>query len=200
MKRLMVAAWLAVAGFACMSRGPGLAGLGGRVVDEPFEKPAAVLTDTDGIGFDIRQQTDGLLTVMVMGYTRCPDVCPATLASIAAGLADLDPLQRERIMVVFVSADRRDSPAEIRAFLDHFDPGFVGLSGDSAQVAGLARSLAMADPWLEPAAEGPGYVVAHSGFVPVFTPDNRAHLIYPAGTSKATWRSDLPRLLGAGVP
>ncbi len=36
------------------------------------------------------------------------------------------------------------------------------------------------------------YTVGHSSAVYVFTPDNLAHLAYPAGTRQEDWANDLP--------
>ena len=44
------------------------------VLDQPFEKPDLVLTDTRGKEYDLREETAGHPTLPYFGYTNCPDV------------------------------------------------------------------------------------------------------------------------------
>lgn len=96
------------------------------------------LTDSRGRAFT-RAALLGHPTLVYFGFTHCPDECPDTLAVLArvekqAALPDLK--------VLFVTVDpQRDTPAVLAAYLRQFDPGFVGLTGDPAQIHRLAASL-----------------------------------------------------------
>lgn len=78
-------------------------------------------------------------TLVYFGFTHCPDECPDTLAALArvekqAGLPGLQ--------VLFVTVDpQRDTPAALAGYLRQFDAGFLGLTGDPAQIRRLAASL-----------------------------------------------------------
>ena len=86
------------------------------------------LTDADG---KARTLADfkGKVTLVFFGYTQCPDVCPTTLAELAAVKRDLGK-DGDRVQGVFVSVDpQRDTPEILKASMASFDPGFVALRG-----------------------------------------------------------------------
>ena len=163
-------------------------------------RPEFTLTDTGGRRFAFRKATAGRLTLLFFGYTSCPDVCPAHLASLAAGLKALTPEQRDAVDVVFVGVDaERDTRERVRAWLDHFDPRFVGLTGSEAELAAAQRAAAVPDAFVDERWEG-GYTVAHAAFVLVYTGDDQAHLRYGLDTSAAQWTHDLAQLAGRAWP
>jgi len=171
--------------------------LRGYVLEKPLAKPAFKLTATDGTSFDFRPSTDGLLTLVFVGYTNCPDVCPVHMSNLGAVLPELDPQVAARIKVVFITTDpRRDTPAAIRTWLDHFSRGFIGLTGDSSAIAGVEAALQLPPAVIEKAkAADTAYTVGHSALVVAFTPDNLAHVVYPYGTRQEDWAHDLPILV-----
>lgn len=172
-------------------------GYRGIRLPEPLERPDFTLPDTRGEPFSFRQETEGRAALLFFGYTHCPDVCPVQMANLAATLGDLPYRVRERIRVVFVTTDpERDTPARLRAWLDGFDPAFVGLRGEMEEVN---RILGRLD--LPPAVrEAPGteeYLVGHASQVIAFSADGEVTVVYPAGTRQADWAHDLARLAGA---
>src|SRR5215470_53684 len=83
----------------------------GGLVSPPLPKATFTLTDTSATPFEFRQQTQGFVTLLFFGYTRCPDLCPLHMANIAFALKQLPSNVAEQIKVVFVTTDpRRDSP------------------------------------------------------------------------------------------
>jgi protein SCO1 len=81
----------------------------------------------------------GKVVLVYFGYTFCPDVCPASLAELAAAVDVLDPSQREDVQVVMVSVDpARDTPPVLDNYLNHFDPSFVGFTGTDQEIAAVA--------------------------------------------------------------
>ena len=106
----------------------------------PEARPVAAFRLTDSRGRPFTQA--GLLggpTLVYFGFTHCPDECPDTLAALAR--------LRKRaavpgLRVLFVTVDpQRDTPAVMAAYLRHFDPSFLGLTGDPAEIRHLAASL-----------------------------------------------------------
>jgi protein SCO1/2 len=180
-------------------------GLEGVELTEPLRKPTFTLAATDGRAYDFRRETAGRLTLLFFGYTHCPDVCPVHLANIAAALRTLAPEDRARVAVVFVTVDpARDTPERLRAWLDAFDPSFVGLTGPVDSVNAIQAALGLPPAVGQPAggqpapgaAADPNYTVGHASQVIVFSPaDNRAHVVYPFGTRQRAWAHDLPVLL-----
>ena len=165
------------------------ADLQGVVIDPPQPKPEFTLTDTSGEAYDFVAETEGKLTLLYFGYLNCPDICPVHLAQIAETFDAIPEVARDA-EVVFVSVDpARDSPDEIRDFLDNFDTRFVGLTGtreelDAAQTAaGLPPATLVGD--------GEDYTVDHAGWVISFSPDGLNHAIYPFGVRQSEWNNDL---------
>jgi protein SCO1/2 len=166
----------------------------GIALEQPTEKPAFSLTDTNGEAYDFVARTEGRLTILYFGYLNCPDICPVHLAQIAETFDQLPAIARDA-EVVFVSVDpERDSPSEIRDFLDRFDRRFVGLTG-SAEELEVAQSAAGV-PVARKVGEGDDYTVDHAGQVLVFAPDGRGYTVYPFGTRQTEWANDLQILAG----
>lgn len=106
----------------------------------PDAKPIADfhLIDSQGRPFT-RSALLGHPTLVYFGFTHCPDECPDTLAALVRvkKQAQLPGLQ-----VLFVTVDpERDTPAVLAGYLQHFDPSFLGLTGDPAAIHRFAASL-----------------------------------------------------------
>jgi protein SCO1/2 len=167
----------------------------GILLGKPFAKPEFSLTDAAGQPYDFDQQTDGKLTLLYFGYTHCPDVCPTTMADIAAALRALPAIEHSKISVVFVSTDpTRDTPAVLRTWLDQFNPAFIGLTGSFATIQHAASALGI--PVSPPTTSADGdYTVTHGAEVLTFTTDDEAHVLFTAGTTVGQYDHDLPLLL-----
>lgn len=177
-------------------------GLAGPTLQRPIPKPDFTLTATDGAPFHFRAATAGYVTLLFFGYTNCPDVCPVHLTNIAAALHNLDPEVQRQVKVVFVTTDPdRDTGPVVRAWLDHFDPGFIGLTGAINDInkiqQGLMLGSAEREPQLTPA--DTGYTVGHAAIVLAFTRDDSAHVVYPFGVRQADWAKDLEKLVKYGA-
>ena len=108
---------------------------GGSSLPEPYTMPDITLTDTAGQPYNLASSPSKPVTLLFFGYTKCPDVCIAVLADIATALQRMPSADRDHIQVVFVTTDpARDNGKQIRAYLDRFDPTFVGLTGQLATI------------------------------------------------------------------
>ncbi len=171
------------------------ASLAGRPLSPTVVQPTTRLTDTNGSPFDVRSGTAGKLTFVFFGYTHCPDVCPTTVADIAAALSQQTPAVRARTALVFVTTDPdRDSPQTIRRWLDQFDVSFIGLTGSWADIAGYATALGLPTIHPEQAPDGT-WTVDHVSRVTAFSPDGTARLGYLASATVANYSHDIPLLL-----
>jgi protein SCO1/2 len=111
----------------------------------PQPRPQFTLTDTSGRPFKFGAATAGKPTLLFFGYTKCPDVCPTTLADIAIGLKSVPEQLRASTRVVFVTTDvKHDTAPVLKNYLAKFDAElgnkFIGLTGtqsaiDAAQAA-----------------------------------------------------------------
>ena len=167
----------------------------GGIVTPPLAKPKFVLTETSGAPFDFWSRTQGTVTLLFFGYTYCPDQCPMHMANIGVALKKLPSAVAGQVKLVFVTTDPvRDTPLVLRRWLDHFDKGFVGLTGTEAALVTVQRAAGV--PVAQRMEPGNGaYSVAHANFVVAYTKDNLAHVIYPGGVSKDDWVHDLPLLV-----
>lgn len=111
----------------------------------PVARPVAdfELRDQHGQRFDAKRLR-GHWSLLYFGYLQCPDVCPTTLQSLHA-LSELiarSGAEATLPQVVFITVDpEHDSAQRLASYLSYFDERFIGLTGDPAQLALLARSL-----------------------------------------------------------
>ena len=167
----------------------------GALVNPPLPKPRFTLTDTAGDPFDFRAKTQGYVTLLFFGYTRCPDECPLHVANVAMGLKKLPMESRARIKLVFVTTDpMRDEPHVLRSWLDHFDGRFIGLTGSDAAIEAAQRAAGL-PPARRAVRAGDDYAVGHANVVLAYSKDNLAHLMYPGGVTPQDWAHDLAQLV-----
>jgi protein SCO1/2 len=118
----------------------------------------------------------GKAVVLSFGYTHCPDICPTTLADIAAALKKLGP-DAARVQVLFATVDPERDTAEVLAkYVPAFDPAFLGLTGDAAAAQRAAREFKIF--FEKRAGSAPGaYTMDHSAQVYVLDAQGRLRLL-----------------------
>jgi protein SCO1/2 len=168
----------------------------GAVLAAPFAEPDFTLTATDGRSYDFKRETASLVALLFFGYTHCPDVCPLHMANIAAVLRRLPSEVSRRVRVVFVTVDpARDTPRVLRAWLDNFDPAFVGLRGPLDSVNRIQHAFHMFPTVIERLPNG-DIAVGHEAAVIALIGDS-VRVLYPFGTEQGDWVHDLPELVAA---
>jgi protein SCO1/2 len=135
----------------------------------PAAKPIADFHLIDSQGRPVtRAALLGRPTLVYFGFTHCPDECPDTLAALAR-------VTRQTavpgLQVLFVTVDpQRDTPTVLAGYLRHFDPSFLGLTGDPAEIGRLAATLGISISRLN--LPGGGYDFDHTEAILLF--DSRA--------------------------
>ncbi|MDN3023784.1 SCO family protein [Streptomyces sp. S.PB5] len=171
------------------------------ILDQPFEKPDLVLTDTSGKKYDLREQTKGRPTLIYFGYTHCPDVCPLTMNNIAVAKKQLSKAQQDELRVVFVTTDPdRDTPAALGKWLKGIDAQVVGLTGDFATIQAGARTLGITiEP---PHKDKNGKIVStHGTQVVAFSPKtDGGYVLYGEDATVDDYTKDLPKLIKGENP
>ena len=121
----------------------------------------------------------GRLVLLYFGYTFCPDVCPSDLLTLKALLE----LHAEDLQVVFVTLDpERDTPAQLAAYLPHFDPRIVGLTGTAQEVRTVADLYKAY--YAKVAVNGAGsYMIDHSTALYLLDREGGFRGSFPAGAS-----------------
>jgi protein SCO1 len=154
------------------------------------------LEDPDG-----RQRTladfRGKAVVVFFGYTQCPDVCPATLATLAESMKRLGA-DADRVQVLFITVDpERDTAALLSQYVPAFDPRFLGLRGAAAATARTAKEFRIIYEKVPGATPG-SYTMDHSAGSYVFDPQGRLRLFVSNGQGPDVFAHDLRELLRAG--
>jgi protein SCO1/2 len=97
------------------------------------------------------------------GYTFCPDVCPTTLQTMSVAMEQLGDDAKD-VAFVFVTLDpKRDTVAQMKRYVDLFEPGPVGLTGSDEQVAAAAKAYRVY--YNANDQQGDDYLVDHSSFI-----------------------------------
>lgn len=157
------------------------------------EMPAASFTLESTTGPVSPGDFAGDVVVLFFGYTHCPDVCPTTLATLAAAMDLLGPTADE-VHVVFVSVDPgRDTPASLADFVTRFDERFVGVTGDPDVIADIAALYGI---YYEAHGTSGSYLVDHTATVSVLDRDGYLSLVFPFGTPADAVAADLAALAG----
>jgi protein SCO1/2 len=144
---------------------------------------AFTLTDTHGSRVS-NTAFNGKLTLVYLGYTHCPDICPATLSNLSGVLKKIGT-DAEKVNVVFISLDPlHDTPEVLGKYLEAFDPRIVGLTGSETEIKTVVKEYkAYATPDKESA---PGnMLIAHSGLLYLMGRNGKFIQHFETGVSEA---------------
>ncbi|MCE7798060.1 SCO family protein [Sphingobium sufflavum] len=109
------------------------------------------------------------------GFTRCPDVCPTTLARMAH-LRKAMGADGAKFAIVFVSVDpEHDKPADIGRYVDLFGTPIIGATGSKAQIDAITKNFGVF--YQKVPQPGGDYTIDHSAIVILM--DRKGHF---AGT------------------
>jgi protein SCO1/2 len=166
----------------------------------PVAKPSGTLTADDGIPFNVRADTRGIVTLLYFGYTHCPDLCPLTMSNTSVAMRMLPRADQARVRVLFVSVDPgRDTPTRLRSWLSGFDPAFIGLRGTLPQVEAFERQTGL--PLGPVYKDSAGYFqLDHATEMFAYSTNNVAHEAFFPSTPPAEMAHDLKLLVAGGVP
>ncbi len=177
--------------------------------DNKLPTPKAAFSNTDITGIDYAQGfelTDhngqkrtladykGKAVVVFFGFTHCPDVCPTTLAEMAAVKKELGA-DGDKLQVLFVTVDpERDTQQALADFVPAFDPSFVGLYGSPEQTAKLQKDFKLFVQKVKDK-DGNGYSVDHTAGSYVYDPQGRIRLFVRSGQGPQTVLNDIKLIL-----
>lgn len=110
-------------------------------------EPARPLADFTLTGIDGRPlglaDLAGKVTLLVFGYTSCPDYCPLTMADFREAKNALGERAQD-VNFLLVSVDGEvDTPARMREWLATFDAGFLGMTGSREQVRRIGEQFGL---------------------------------------------------------
>jgi len=140
------------------------------------------LTGDDGAPHELAEFR-GKVVALYFGYTRCPDVCPLTMATLGEAVRLLGE-DGKRVQVIFVTVDPKHDKSRVLAqYVRSFHEGFLGLYGDAAATARTAAEFKV---------EGGEH---HSTPVFLFDPSGRLRLVAHPEASAGSIAHDIRALL-----
>ncbi|VXC74546.1 Putative copper-binding protein [Pseudomonas sp. 9AZ] len=155
--------------------------------------PELSLTNQDGQTVAVDQLKDQW-SLLFFGYTFCPDICPATLAQLRQLQGQLPPETLAKLRIVLVTVDpHRDTPEQLKKYLEYFDAGFIGLTGEEAIIQKLANGVSI--PFIPADTSKENYTVDHSGNLVLIGPDGKQRGFIRAPINNTKLAAQLPSLL-----
>ena len=135
----------------------------GTKLGAPFE-----LTDHNGV----RVSSEDLITeptLLYMGYTFCPDVCPLDTARNAQAVTLLADLGIDVTPIMITIDPERDTPEVMKEFVSYIHPKMIGLTGSVEEIKAVANSYS-AYAQKRDGDDPQYYLVDHSAFTYLVTP------------------------------
>ncbi|MFC3034849.1 SCO family protein [Pseudoalteromonas fenneropenaei] len=136
----------------------------------PTAKPLAAFTLTDQFQQPVtNQQLYGHWNWLFVGYTSCPDICPMTLAKLAAVRQQLDS---QDIKIWFISVDpKRDNADKLKAYSAYFGSDIIAATAPHSALFPFVRDLGLIYAISE--SESEAYSVDHSAAVALIDPQGK---------------------------
>jgi len=127
---------------------------------------------TDQNGRTVTEQTlRGKPFAIFFGFTRCAEVCPTTLQSLAQ-LRKRMGTEGDKLNLVFVSLDpEHDKPADIGQYLTLFGTPIIGLTGSQAELDQIVTAYHIY--YRKVPIEDGDYVIDHTATVFLIDADGR---------------------------
>ncbi|MEK6209962.1 MAG: SCO family protein [Pseudomonadota bacterium] len=136
----------------------------------------------------------GRVVVMFFGFTHCPDVCPTTLAELAAAVKKLGT-EGDKVQVLLVTVDpERDTPQVLSQYVTAFNPRFLALRGTAEETARVAKEFKIIYQKVA-GARPDSYTMDHSAGTYIFDTQGRLRLYVSYGQGPEVFAHDIALLL-----
>ncbi len=136
------------------------------------------LTNHDGQPFAL-QSLRGKVVLIFFGYSSCPDACPTTLSklsSVARKLGD----DKAKIQALYISVDPdRDTPPVLKADMENFSIGALGLTGKKDDIDKVVKQYAAAYEIVPTPESAAKYTISHTTSVYALDPQGRVRMTFP---------------------
>ena len=144
--------------------------MGLYLIEPPRTLGSFNLIDSGGKEF-LPKDFEGKWNMLFFGFTFCPDICPITMSMLSRIEKGLDIENQEKIRIFLVTVDPdRDSPDQLKVYLENFSENFIGLTGGLDQVYNFAtRVNAPFSPISN--SKDPHYTVDHTGSIILINPE-----------------------------
>jgi protein SCO1/2 len=146
-----------------------------RLFSPARELPPFALRQSDGTQL-VPGELKGHWTLVFLGFTHCPDVCPTTLAELSRAQKQWESIPEPvRPRVLFVSVDpERDQPDRIGEYAHAFHRDTLAATADIPALERFTTSLSLVFAKVVPEDAPPGqYTIDHSATLAVLDPQGR---------------------------
>ncbi len=121
---------------------------------------------------NIFDTTDNRIRIVYFGFTRCPDVCPTSLAMLAGALNQIDDETKKLLRPMFVSLDPERDDADLSATYAHYFHAMIeGLSAPLDVTTALANQYGVIFRKTELPNSELKYTLDHSSYFYFLKPD-----------------------------
>ena len=121
---------------------------------------------------DIFDTNDERIRIVYFGFTRCPDVCPTSLAMLAGALNQINDAQKAQLRPMFISLDpERDGADASAKYAHYFHPMIEGLSAPLNVTTPLAHKYGVIFRKTEMEGSELKYTLDHSSYFYFLKPD-----------------------------
>ena len=173
-----------------------------RLFPQPRELPPFALQQSDGTQL-VPGELHGHWTLVFLGFTHCPDVCPTTLADLSRAQKEWEALpEARRPRVLFVSVDpERDSPDRIGDYAAFFHRDTLAATADIPALEAFARSLSLVFMKVPLGGDAPAdqYTIDHSAALALLDPRGRMAGVIQGPLDPAAIAADLTALTGTAL-
>ncbi|WMN89616.1 SCO family protein [Vibrio parahaemolyticus] len=139
---------------------------------EPAKSEQTVLFGENDQPVNIFDVNDPRIRIVYFGFTRCPDVCPTSLAMLAGALNQIDESQKAQLRPLFISLDPERDEADASAkYAHYFHPMIEGLSAPLDITTPLAHSYGVIFRKTELEGSELKYTLDHSSYFYFLKPD-----------------------------
>ena len=136
----------------------------------------------------------GKVTVVFFGFTQCPDVCPTSMTTMAE-VKRLLGEQGDALQVVFITVDpERDTLPLLKEYMSNFDPTFLALRPEPAELPSLAAEFKLYYKKVE-GKTPTSYSMDHSAGKFIFDIQGQVRLFSQYGTEASVLKDDIQKLL-----
>lgn len=189
--RILLIVGIVVAGFSAYFIGsfvgsqPNAAFAGIEIEAQPMVNNHQ-LVHHSGVDIETKDLFTSDVNLIFFGFTRCPDVCPFTMARLGTIYTDLG--EPEDVNIVMVTVDPgHDTPPILEKYVTAFHSDFVGLTGTNNGIAGIARDFFVGYTGVEGE-------ITHTEAVAVVDKTGRLRYLYTSD-KVASLATDIPTLL-----
>lgn len=137
-----------------------------------LDPQTVTLFGADNKAVNIFDPKDNRIRIIYFGFTRCPDVCPTSLAMLAGALNELDEKTLSHLRPMFVSLDpERDNAEASATYAHYFHPMIEGMSAPLDVTTALAHRYGVIFRKTELPNSELKYTLDHSSYFYFLKPD-----------------------------